>query len=103
MDNFTAAFWQVLQRTFGANYAIRASIGVCGGFGAKIIWGIGLAYFPDSPLFKVLNDYPTYYYSIVLAGLVMLPIAFGHRGMPEGASQNIKTIEALLNAAKSTK
>jgi hypothetical protein len=33
----------------------------------------------------------------------MLPIAFGHRGMPEGASQNIKTIEALLNAAKSTK
>ncbi len=94
--------FQVLLRSFGANYAIRV-IGLCSGFGAKILISIGFAYLPNSPLFKILNDYPTYYYSFVLASLLMLPVAFGHKGIPEGVAQNIKTIEALLEAAKSTK
>jgi hypothetical protein len=36
----------------------------------------------------------------MFAGLMMVPTTFGHRGAPESVAQQIKTIEALLDAAK---
>lgn len=99
MDDFSALLRQLLK-VFGATHPIRVGVGICGGFGAKVFWAIALAYLPDSPLFKVLNDSPTYYDCLVIVGLLMLPTAFGHKGAPENVALQIKTVEALLDAAK---
>lgn len=99
MDDLSALSRQLLK-LFGTTHPIRCSIGICAGFGAKLLLATALAYFPDSPAFKVLSDFPPYYYGLVFAAALMVPIAFGRNGAPEQISHQIKTIETLLNAAK---
>jgi hypothetical protein len=97
MDDISALLRQLLK-VFGSTHPIRVGIGICLGFLIKIVWVLGVAYFPTSVLFKELNNLPVFYNCIVLVGLLMIPAAFGRRGAPEDASLQIRTIEALLDA-----
>lgn len=99
MDDTSLVFRQLLK-IFGGTHPVRVSTGVCCGFFVKILWAVGLAYVPDSPLFKTLNDFSVTYYCIAMAGLFMLPVAFGKGDAPEEVVHQVRTIEVLINAAR---
>jgi hypothetical protein len=98
MDELSALLRNILK-IFGTTHPIRVGVGICGGLAAKVIWAVALAYFPASPLFRVLNDFPAYYDCLVFVGILMLPTAFGYKGAPEAVAHQIRTVEALLDAA----
>jgi len=101
MDTATAMLRLVLK-SFGMNYPIRFGVGVCSGFAAKIAIGVALAYYPESAVVRALDSFPVYYYCLVIVGVFMVPVAFGNKGAPEEVSQQVNTIELLLDAANSS-
>jgi hypothetical protein len=99
MDQLSALLAQVLK-IFGVNHPVRMGVGICLGGVLSVLWKVLFAYYPESPALKVLVDTPVIYDCLAVVAIFMIPVAFGNNGAAEEVSQQVKTIELLLQTAK---